>query len=165
MKISSWAWKSESNQMVLTNVFHLWFYVLFWCATNGMIVSFYPKRSLKFPWFIQCIKQMIKKAFYANWISLVLHFSQHYVENFWGKIYLVLFMTVDVSLLHFIFETLFLNSPAPKREDFSMFIEMALDDDSSFYFSGLFHLILREKNVNFHYWIFCGLWGDFFKFI
>lgn len=41
--------------------------VVFWCATNGTTVL--PQLH---PWFIQRIKhKMIKKAFYANWISLV----------------------------------------------------------------------------------------------
>lgn len=45
----------------------------FWCATNGMIIH---------PWFIQCFKRIIKKAFYANWISLFCVFLLHFMEIF-----------------------------------------------------------------------------------
>ena len=53
---------------------HLYCKFAFWCATNGMIIH---------PWFIQCFRQIIKKAFYANLISL-LFFSFAFSPPFYG---------------------------------------------------------------------------------
>lgn len=64
---------------LLCRSLHLRFYFCFWCATNGMIIH---------PWFIQCFKRIIKKAFYANWIfplRIFLHFMEIFPRFFIGS--------------------------------------------------------------------------------